>query len=882
MDTGKENEKKSTARYKFKSLNVYSSDEWMANSTKKYRQVFDRAETTFISAEFAFYNKLFDEGEWEATICIKAFSIVGAKHTELCKLENKRVIKADENIVVYYDGWGMPEPGAFWKKGEYIWEAYIDNELIGTRQFFIEDVGLVTLEKNPYFTVETLKLYPGFFDRLDEDERHYVKKFKRNETPYIWVEFKFRNCTESDYNYEIHFNFYDDAGQPKAGITTLGYVFPNSAGEIIEVSEGWGSNTPGGWKDDKYTVEIVFMDTLVAVVPFEVGDEEVEGVPELFTQQAYQPVDSLKDTASAGTETLEDMMKNLEELIGLSGVKEKIKEHIKYIDFLKLRKDKGFKETGQISLHSVFTGNPGTGKTTVVGLLGKIYNKMGLLSKGHVVEVDRSDLVAPFIGQTAPKVKKAIDDARGGILFIDEAYSLARQGDDEKDFGKEVIEIIIKEMSDGPGDIAIMAAGYPKEMEYFLDSNPGIKSRFNYHFHFDDYLPDELMAIALLACIKRDVKLSEPAKECISKIITEAYRNRDRTFGNARFALSLVDEGKMNLGLRLMNTENAADLDPEVLSTIELEDVEQIVSAQLKKKLDLKVDEEILSASLMELKSLIGMNNIKQEVNDLVKLVRYYRETGKDILNKFSLHSVFTGNPGTGKTTVARIMGRIYKSLGLLERGHVVECDREKLVAGFIGQTAIKTKEMIEKARGGVLFIDEAYALAEGSGNDFGKEAIEVILKNMEDLRGELSVIVAGYPDNMRLFLESNPGLKSRFDKFFQCNDFTADELYEIALGMFARESLNPDKDAVLQLKNYFGEVYSGKDRYFGNARNVRNVTETAIRNQQLRMAGIESSRRTREMMETLMLEDINNLVGTDSNQSSPSIGFKLSEQKKN
>ncbi len=876
MGSEKDNSNKTTNNYKFKSLRVFSSDEWMQNSSKKYRSVFDNAETTYLSAEFCFYNKLFDETEWEAEISLRAYSLgTDGQKTELCKLDQKRAVKTDENIVAIHDGWGNATPGVFWKKGEYQWEAYIDGVLVGTQKFHVEDVGLVNAQNNPYFAVESLKIYAGPYDRIGADQRRYMKKLKRDETPYVWVELKLKNKTPKEYYYEIFINFYDDAGQPKASVVSSDYMAAGKQDEVIEITEGWGSNKPGGWKDDKYTVEVVFMDTLVAVAPFEVGDEFVEGSPELFTTQVFNPVAGTQTSPDAPQETLEDVMKNLDELIGLAGVKQKIKEHIKYIDFLKLRKEKGFKENERISLHSVFTGNPGTGKTTVVNLLGKIYNKMGLLSKGHVLEVDRADMVAPFIGQTAPKVKKLIDDARGGILFIDEAYSLAREGDDEKDFGKEVIEILMKEMSDGPGDIAIMAAGYPKEMEHFLDSNPGMKSRFSYYFHFDDYLPDELMAIAELIAVKRDVRLSSAAREFMMKVLTEAYRNRDRTFGNARYALSLVDEGKMNLGLRLMNSANVAELDADTLSTIELGDVEQIVAGQMKKRLDLKIDEELLGASLNELRSLTGMANIKQEVSDLVKLVRYYRETGKDILNKFSLHSVFTGNPGTGKTTVARIMGKIFKSLGLLERGHVVECDRERLVAGYVGQTAIKTKEMIDQAKGGVLFIDEAYALAEGSDNDFGKEAIEVILKNMEDMRGELAVIVAGYPDNMKHFLESNPGLKSRFDKFFQYHDFSTDELYEILLGFLQKENLKPDKAAEDHLKAYFEWMHAHKDRYFGNARTVRNVAEEAIRNQQLRMAGMESAQRTKEMMETLALDDVKEFRIDEGSVVSSGIGFK-------
>jgi SpoVK/Ycf46/Vps4 family AAA+-type ATPase len=197
--------------------------------------------------------------------------------------------------------------------------------------------------------------------------------------------------------------------------------------------------------------------------------------------------------------------------------------------------------------------------------------------------------------------------------------------------------------------------------------------------------------------------------------------------------------------------------------------------------------DDLLFESLSELNALTGLENIKKEVNEMVQLVRYYQETGKDVMNKFSLHTVFTGNPGTGKTTVARIMSKIYKGLGILEKGHLVEIDREGLVAGYIGQTAIKTVEKVNEAMGGILFIDEAYALAQerGSQHDFGGEAIQAILKRMEDQRGKFGVIVAGYTGNMQEFINSNPGLRSRFDKYFEFEDYKADDMFVIAMNLF-------------------------------------------------------------------------------------------------
>ncbi|MDQ3048806.1 MAG: AAA family ATPase, partial [Bacteroidota bacterium] len=783
--------------YKFKDMKVYSSDEWMANATKKYRTVFDKMETTYLRTEFAFYNKLFDEQDWNAKITLKAFSLEGGKRTELCSLDSTLTIKMDENIVYVRDGWGTPTEGTFWFKGDYVWEGYIDDEFVGSKKFFVEDVGKVTTTNNPYFSVESVKLYAGPYDGWNIKERTYFKKLNRNETPYLWVEFKIKTKTTNEWNYEFSFNFYDDAGQPKGQSLRTGFIEKGKHDTIYTFDAGWGSESAGSWKDDKYTVEIVFMDTLVALIPFEMGDVSEEGVlqPLTIAEQAYSQAMVTTDTPAE--ETIDQLLAKLDELIGLEEVKKNIRNHINYINFIKLRKEKGFDDAGKINLHSVFTGNPGTGKTTVVNMLGRLYKKMGLLSKGHVKEVDRSDLVAQYIGQTAPKVKKIIEEAKGGILFIDEAYALTRTKEDSNDFGHEVLEILIKEMSDGTGDIAIMCAGYPKEMKNFVDSNPGLKSRFSHYFTFEDYLPEEMAQIAELASSKKGVNLTAEAKVYLSEMLVEAYRTRDNAFGNARYVYSVVDEAKMNLGLRLMNHPDVANLSNEILSTIEVNDLEKVFEGQGRKKLKLEVNEKLLKEGLGELNALTGMDNVKEEINELVKLVRFYKETGRDVLNKFSLHSIFTGNPGTGKTTVARIIAKIYKGLGLLERGHVIEVDREGLVAGFVGQTAIKTGEKIDAAMGGILFIDEAYALSnKGGTNDFGQEAIQVILKRMEDLRGQFGVIVAGYTDNMNEFIASNPGLKSRFDRTFHFNDYAPEEMYQIALSILAKEKITPDAES--------------------------------------------------------------------------------------
>lgn len=848
----------STLQYKFRDLKVYASTEWLAENKKKYRQVFDRYETSYIYAELSLHNKYFDIQDWEADIQLKCFAVKKGRR-EICTLDlkSKKISKLDP-VVYIREGWGNKSEGAFWKRGTYLWEAWIDGHKVGSRFFYIEDAGIDFYDHQDgmYAEVHALRLYEGSYDDVPEGERIYLRRFNSEETRYIYLEIVLENELRGrPWQCELFIKFYNDARELKGQVVRLQQIEKHA--EFIRLTAGWGSNVKGSWRKDRYTVELVFMDRLMAVVPFEVGDQVEEGsIPVLLPDQQAPIILGEDDDPS---EQFEDVMAKMDALIGLKEIKTQVRNHARYIQFLQLRKEKGFEEKEGINVHSVFIGNPGTGKTTVAGMMGKLYKKMGLLSKGHVYEVDRVDLVGEYIGQTAPKVKEVIEKARGGVLFIDEAYALARSNDDSKDFGREVIEILVKELSNGPGDLAVIVAGYPKEMKHFLDSNPGLKSRFKLHFEFQDYLPQELSQIATYACQEKGIILTEDAKKKLDEIILDAYRRRDRTFGNARFVYDLLEKAKVNLGLRIMAMPEPENLESPLLSIIQLEDVTPLAVTSGRETPNIPVDEALLQDSLNELNRLIGMEKVKAQINELVWLVRFYRETGKDVLNSFSLHTVLVGNPGTGKTTVARILTKIYKALGMLERGHMIETDRQGLVAGFMGQTAIKTAEKVDEAMGGVLFIDEAYALTAriGPQGDFGDEAIQTLLKRMEDHRGQFFVFVAGYPDNMEQFLKANPGLNSRFDKVLKFEDYLPEELSQIAHMMLAEHNLMPTPEAEAHLKAYLGFLYEFRDKYFGNARTVRGVVQEAVKNQNLRLAALPPEARDATAIHLLSYEDV-------------------------
>ena len=261
---------------------------------------------------------------------------------------------------------------------------------------------------------------------------------------------------------------------------------------------------------------------------------------------------------------------------------------------------------------------------------------------------------------------------------------------------------------------------------------------------------------------------------------------------------------------------------------------------------------------MAQLEALVGLDEVKKDVKSLLNLmkVRKLRQENQLPVPPMSLHMVFMGNPGTGKTTVARLISGLYASIGVLSKGQLVEVDRSGLVAGYVGQTALKTQEAVKSALGGVLFIDEAYSLSSGGENDFGREAIETILKAMEDHRDDLIVIVAGYDEPMERFLSSNPGLQSRFNKYFNFPDYTGEQLMAIFQGQCDKNGYKLTEEAEAAARALFDQLYEQRGENFGNGRDVRNCFEDMIVRQSNRVAGLEAP--DKEALMAVLPEDLN------------------------
>lgn len=513
----------------------------------------------------------------------------------------------------------------------------------------------------------------------------------------------------------------------------------------------------------------------------------------------------------------EDPMSMLDELVGLDGVKKQIRQLIKELEFEKQRKIKyGIGNSQSKGYHFVFSGNPGTGKTVVARIVGKILAKVGIRETDTFVEVDRSQLVGEYIGQTAPKTKQKIEEADGGVLFIDEAYELYRDGICGNDFGKEAIDVLNKEMEDKRNRFSVILAGYKNEMQVLMESNPGLKSKVNMFIDFDDYEDKELIKIAKKMARERSFEISDDG---IDAFIERIDKERvDEMFGNARTVRNIIEEA-IRKKAELYAGKDFTKKEATTLTEVEFG-----------KEL-LKTKEQRFEEIQRELNELIGLNNVKKQIDDMVMYNRYQilrkKENEEDSKSKeIVLHMAFTGNPGTGKTTVARLVGQMYTALGIIKKGHFVEVTRADLIAEYSGQTAIKTDKVIKRALGGILFIDEAYSLYQGENDNFGKEAIAMLIKRMDDWKESLVVILAGYPQDIQNLFCSNAGFKDRVKTEIKFEDYKPQELTKIFEGMCKREKYRLLDECSEILFKKFANSYDRRDRKFGNGRYARNYFE--------------------------------------------------------
>lgn len=602
----------------------------------------------------------------------------------------------------------------------------------------------------------------------------------------------------------------------------------------------------------------------------------------------------------------EKILKKLDVLIGQKNVKARIGNFLDRIELDRARAKFGL-PSKKANLHTVFTGSPGTGKTTVARILGGMFREAGVLSKGQLVETSPADIMGVrYVGEAAQRMVAKIKEAQGGVLFIDEAYNFTEYKGSKTDVSAEAIDVILRALEDPVQEFMMIVAGYEDEMKNFLNQNPGMKSRFQTYINFDSYSAEELAAIYVKMAQEADYMLADGCRGVLDRIMPLAPEKYSRTFGNARYVKNLFDET-----LKILSTRVAAKADPtrEDVMILTPDDVQKAFEAiwvepkktKMKNSDGTSIDLPPVSvgakpptapamSAFEELEALVGLANVKTAVRKTAHEMQFFksRSTAGLPVARSTRHFVFTGNPGTGKTTIARIFGRILKEVGYLEQGHVIETTGYDLIGKYVGHTGPQMAGRVADSMGGILFIDEAYSLMGSRGeSNFSQDAISTLLKLMEDYRDKFVVIAAGYPKEMTDFVDSNPGLKSRFSDFIEFEDYGPEDLEKIFVKLAKDFKYVLSDGAGPALKEIMADAPVTFSVNFPNGRFVRNLFEDTLKSLANRVASTPLPAGTPFSMEALTVIEATDLKEAyeENRKTAPpeekksEIGFRVGEK---
>jgi adenylate kinase family enzyme len=485
-----------------------------------------------------------------------------------------------------------------------------------------------------------------------------------------------------------------------------------------------------------------------------------------------------------------------------------------------------------------FLGNPGTGKTTVAQIIGKIFASWGILSTGHVIRTEKSQMVGQYIGETEFKMRNLLARAHGNVLFIDEAYQLMVK-DNEKDFGRIVMNSLLTELGNDESDMVVILAGYTAPMKQLLESNEGIESRFPNVFNFEDYTTDELVEIAHIMIKEQGLKLSQDAESNLRAIIDEEAKKPSPRFGNGRFVSNLIQ----NQILATMGSRLASVKDPTVeeLVTILPQDV---VIGKVHK--DIVFDDVAIDGALERLDRLSGLDNVKKAIHNFVQSARYLHSIGEPFVGKGLLAWRFIGKSGTGKSTVAEIMAAILKGMHLIANSNITQLKAERLLSVYPSGIGPILNDTVKRSCNGLIFIDADTSQMGISKNDYAN-FVETIKLKLEELTvevgGECALIMAELDAPNKTVAEqfTDSGIYE-FDHTLIFKDFTPDELYDILCDCLKRFKISFTPAAETHIKKYIATICSNFD---ANARTMKLMSRTIHQQVILRESGL--TRRPKE-----------------------------------
>ena len=566
---------------------------------------------------------------------------------------------------------------------------------------------------------------------------------------------------------------------------------------------------------DVSTADVLrLMDTMI----INMSERVVNSAQELLQDKAILSEIKAEDIPQHKIGAYEQSMRKLNNLVGLKKLKYNIESHLNLVRFTQLRRQKGLIAT-MPPLHMIFTGNPGTGKTTVAKLLGEIYASLGILKTGHVITADRKKLVGQYIGDTEDNTKRYLQQAHGNILLIDEAYTLVADPDDKKDFGPKVLDCLLEELGKEQTDMIIILAGYPDEMESMLKANKGLQSRFPYTFHFEDYSEQELVDIAVLTAQNSGYTFSDEALERVRNLIRREMERpttgRDQQhFGNARFVTRLISSQIIpNMSRRVLSSMGA-DVSSQLLSYIDAADIPASATDT-----DYPIDEAQVNRTLKQLDELTGLNDIKQTLRNLVSIARNKQQNGEDLADTIPLQWTFTGSTGTGKSTVARLLAQLLHAFHLISSDHMTqlrmpETQNNTWTAYDIDQIL---RETMKQSGQGLLFIDL---------DDVANHHIDV-----QWLRCKLTSLTAEMPGSYAFViavddhrLPSHPIDMPISTSVIHFADYTADELMTILTQRLDKHGYSMTDEAAAEVYEHIRSLCSHRSSGLGNARTIKHL----------------------------------------------------------
>ena len=520
-------------------------------------------------------------------------------------------------------------------------------------------------------------------------------------------------------------------------------------------------------------------------------------------------------------------IERLESLVGLENIKQSILAHASLVNLNRRRMELGL-FNHMPPMHMVFTGNPGTGKTTVAELIGEIYYGMGVLSSGHLVEVDRSKLVGQFLGDTEKNTLNAIKSAAGGVLFIDEAYNLFTNDPDRRDFGHRVIETLLTYLSMEQTNMIVILAGYTVEMEHLLQSNPGLKSRFSYLFHFNDYTPEQLMKIGGFVMKKEQYKITPEAEKKLTQYVINAYNNKDEHFGNGRFITRLLTTKiipSVSDRLYKMPAESVTAQDLVTITEADIPEVEDRMKMRT-------WDSAIIDDALEQLDELAGLENVKKALRDYVVMLHASFVNKTPMAGNYMTWN-FLGNTGSGKSTVAEILCRIMQGASLLPTNHFCTLNIEEF-ANANNPMAIVEKALL-KATDGMLFLD----LDSPNYSNYNTDFLQFWIDNKrKELNMNIAVVIARTNDNRDAVVRNlmqHGVVPSNHILVFE--DFQPAELKEIFSYLLKKQfNLDIEPEAKDVIDRCIDQIYKNRQNYPVNARTIQLLASTVAQIAQLRI----------------------------------------------